>query len=81
MPWLTLHWDEELRAPWPEVKGYAQGEEYRAGLNQVIALCRSKCPRRYLGDARYLGPVAQADQRWPKGQKPPLAIPVEFTIN
>jgi hypothetical protein len=29
--WLTIRWDDSVKAVWTEYKGYAEGEEYRAG--------------------------------------------------
>lgn len=72
--WLTVHWDEVLKATHFEVKGYAEGEEFRTGMGQVLALCQRKRPSRYLGDIRNMAPVTQADQRWVNEQYVPAMI-------
>lgn len=62
--WLTLRWDEPIQAAWAQGSAYAEGAELRAGYEAILALCRSKRNRRYIGDARDLAPISQADQRW-----------------
>ena len=62
--WLTLRWDEPIQAAWAQGSAYAEGAELRAGYDAILALCRSKRNRRYIGDARDLAPISQADQRW-----------------
>jgi hypothetical protein len=62
--WITIRWDESLKASWAEAKAYAEGEELRAGYNAMLELCRQKRNSRYLADARNLAPVSQTDQRW-----------------
>lgn len=62
--WITIRWDEALKASWAEAKAYAEGEELRAGYNAMLELCRQKRNSRYLADARNLAPISQADQRW-----------------
>ncbi len=62
--WITIRWDESLKASWAEAKAYAEGEELRAGYNAMLELCRRKRNSRYLADARNLAPISQADQRW-----------------
>lgn len=62
--WITVRWDESLKASWAEAKAYAEGEEFRAGYNAILELCRQKRNNRYLADARNLAPISQADQRW-----------------
>ncbi len=60
--WLTIHWDEALQAVWMEWKAYAEGEEFRSGLDAGIALLRQQRASRWLADLRLLGPVRQVDQ-------------------
>lgn len=62
--WLTLRWDETIQAVWAEYKGYAEGEEYRAGYEAGLSLLRQKRACRWLSDARLMAPISQADQRW-----------------
>jgi SpoIIAA-like len=62
--WLTIHWDEARQAVWMEWRAYAEGQEYRAGLDAGLSLIRLKRASRWLADLRHLGPVAQPDQAW-----------------
>ncbi|MFO0575818.1 MAG: hypothetical protein U1A78_17615 [Polyangia bacterium] len=62
--WLTLRWDESLQAAWAQGSAYAEGAELRPGYDAILALCRSKQNRRYIGDARDLAPISPSDQRW-----------------
>lgn len=62
--WITVRWDEALKATHFEVKGYAEGEEFRSAMGHVLALCQRKRNSRYLADCRHMAPVTQADQRW-----------------
>ncbi|MFO0578174.1 MAG: STAS/SEC14 domain-containing protein [Polyangia bacterium] len=62
--WLTIRWDESLKATHFEVKGYAESEEFRAGMGQLLALCQRKRNSRYLADTRLMAAVTQSDQRW-----------------
>jgi hypothetical protein len=62
--WLTIRWDDSVHAVWAEYKGYAEGEEFRAGHEVGLNLLRQKRASRWVSDARQLAPVRQVDQEW-----------------
>lgn len=62
--WLTIRWDDSVRAVWTEYKGYAEGEEFRAGHEAGLSLLRQKRTSRWISDARLLAPIRQVDQHW-----------------
>ena len=71
---MIVRWDESLRSTWLEVKTYSEGEEYRAGLRALLAFAQNKHNTRHLGDARNMGPITQADQRWTHEEFSPALI-------
>jgi hypothetical protein len=72
--WLTVRWDEFAQAVWMEWKSYAEGNDFRSGLNAGLALLEKKRASRWLADLRLLGPVAQDDQRWTNNEWFPRAV-------
>ena len=62
--WIRVCWDDSIRAIFVEWKAYADGDEYRAGLDALYNLLCQKRADRYLVDCRRLGPISQDDQRW-----------------
>lgn len=62
--WVTIRWDDALKAICAEWKAYAEGDDFRSPLTHALGLCQRRRASRYLADCRYLGPVTQADQRW-----------------
>ena len=63
-PYLTVRWDEDANAVWAEWKDSAQGELLRRGLEAGLELILLKKSRRWLADARRLGPMGPADVKW-----------------
>lgn len=72
--WMTVRFDESAQAVLQEWKGYAEGEEYRSGLDVLIDLMRQKNSCRLLADCRQLGPIAQVDQHWTRQDWEPRAV-------
>ena len=62
--WITIRWDDSVKAVWTEYKGYAEGEEYREAHEVALRLLREKRTSRWLCDARHLAPIRQVDQQW-----------------
>lgn len=62
--WVTIRWDDSLKAVCAEWKAYAEGDDFRNPLNAALGLCQRRRPSRYLADCRSLGPISQSDQRW-----------------
>jgi hypothetical protein len=60
----TVDWDDYAQAVCVTWKQFAEGEEFRAVVNAGVELLLQKKARRWLGDLRNLGAVAQADQKW-----------------
>ncbi len=55
-------------------KRYAEGQDFRSGLDAGLALVRQKGTSRWLADLRQLGPVRQDDQQWANADWFPRAI-------
>lgn len=72
--WLTIRWDEWSQSVWMEWKAYAEGDEYRSGLDAGLSLLRQKRGSRWLADLRLLGPIRQEDQQWSNQDWFPRAI-------
>ena len=62
--WICVRWDDSIQAPFVEWKAYAEGEEYRTGVDALHGLSRKMRADRYLVDCRRMGPTTQDDQRW-----------------
>lgn len=63
-PFLTIHWDENIKAVRMEWKQFAEGRDFQLGLDEGLALASEKNAQRWLADLRNLGPVTLADQKW-----------------
>ena len=72
--YLTILWDLEIGAVRMEWKEFADGQQYRTGLDAGLALVIQKRASKWLADLRYLGPVTLEDQRWSNDDWFPRAI-------
>ncbi len=63
-PYLTIHWDENVKCPILEWKTFARSSEFRDALETGLKLVKEKRARRWLADMRNMGTVSVADQTW-----------------
>ena len=63
-PFITIHWDEDIRAVVMEWTKYAISVRFRRALNEGLDLLVEKGAHRWLADLRCLGPVGPKDQEW-----------------
>lgn len=74
---VRIGWDEDLRCVTMEWKGvYAEGEEYRRILTQVLDLILEKGATRLLADGRKMKVITTDDQVWLENTWMPRSIQV-----
>jgi hypothetical protein len=61
---LTIEWNESLGAVEMNWHDFAQGDDYREGLNSGLELVEEKRAANWLADLRDMGTVADDDQTW-----------------
>lgn len=61
---LTVKYDEDLDAVVMDWHGFAEGEEYREGLDSGLKLVKKQSAENWLADLREMGTVSQTDQEW-----------------
>lgn len=71
---MSVQWDEVERCVQLRWKGFAQGDEYRTGMNKVLELLTARKASRWLIDAREMSVVTQTDQGWMMRDWRPRAI-------
>lgn len=71
---LTVEWTESLDAVEMNWHDFAQGEEYREGLNEGLELVEEKRAQNWLADLRDMGTVADDDQTWTNEEWYPRAF-------
>ena len=62
--WMTVDFDASIQAVSLLWKGYAEGEDFRAGFDRGVELLKQKQASRWLADCRLQGPITLADQQW-----------------
>jgi hypothetical protein len=72
--YLTILWDAEIGAVRMEWKEFADGAQFRTGLDAGLALVTQKKTGKWLADLRRLGPVTLEDQKWSNEDWFPRAI-------
>lgn len=73
-PYLAIHWDNTFQIVVMQWKGFAQGADFREGLDAGLKILSENKGRRWLADLRQLGVVTQADQKWSNEDWFPRAI-------
>lgn len=63
-PQAPVSWNEVVKAVVIELKGFAQGEQYRTPLNKLLELAVQKQSYKVLYDARKLSAISPDDQNW-----------------
>jgi hypothetical protein len=63
-PFITVSWEPELQYVLVRWKKYAEGEDYRVGLNKVIELFQLRNSALLLSDSRQQGVISAEDQTW-----------------
>lgn len=72
---LKIEWDEDLRCVCTQYKdAYADGDEYRSALTEILDLITSKRASRLLGDGRLMRVVSSEDQAWVESSWLPRSI-------
>jgi hypothetical protein len=61
---LTVEYDESMDAVVMDWHDFAQGEDYRSGLDNGLELVKRKKARNWLADLREMGTVSEDDQEW-----------------
>ena len=72
--WIRIHWDDSITGVWAEWLNYAEGSEFRLGLNKGLELLEKQGSQWWLADTRNLGAVRQDDQQWSNEDWFPRAI-------
>lgn len=73
-PFLAIHWDNTIRTVIMEWKGFAQGADFREGLDTGLQTVIDHNGSRWLADLRQIGVVSQVDQKWSNEDWFPRAI-------
>jgi hypothetical protein len=75
-PYLTIHWDQDIRAVWMEWKSpaVATSEQFRRVQNAGIELLRQKGTHKWIADIRNLGPITPADAKFSSDDWFPRAL-------
>jgi len=71
---LTVRYHDEIDAVVMDWHGFAQGEQYREGLNAGLELVQQKKATNWLADLRDMGTVKDEDQNWSNTDWFPRAI-------
>jgi len=61
---LTIEWDESIEAVVMNWTDFAEGEDYREGLNEGLELVKRHDSENWLADLRDMKAVSQEDQEW-----------------
>ena len=71
---LTAQYNEELDAVVMNWDNFAQGEEFRDGLDAGLELIKKENAENWLADLREMGTVADDDQEWSNNNWFPRAM-------
>ena len=73
-PYLTVHWNEEIKCVWMEWKKFVKGAGFRNGLDKGLELIIAKESSKWLADLTRLKVVDMEDQEWSNNDWFPRAI-------
>ena len=73
---LNIQWDDSIKSVIMTWKKFAQGDDFRMGLNEGVNLVSQKGGSNWLADLRDLGAVTKEDQQWSNEDWYPRAIAV-----
>jgi len=71
---LTVRYNEDIDAVVMEWAAFAQGEQFRNGLDTGLELVEKKRAENWLADLREMGTVADDDQEWSNSNWFPRAL-------
>jgi len=71
---LNIQWDETTKSVVMTWKKFAQGDNFRNGLDEGVNLIQQKKASNWLADLRDLGTVTQDDQKWSNEDWYPRAL-------
>jgi hypothetical protein len=76
---LTIEWDESIEAVIMNWTDFAEGEDYREGLNEGLELVNRHNSENWLADLRDMKAVAEEDQEWTQEEWHPRAFESPLT--
>ncbi|WP_324760047.1 STAS/SEC14 domain-containing protein [Haloarcula sp. GH36] len=76
---LTIEWDGSIEAVIMNWTDFAEGEEYREGLNKGLEVIEQHGAENWLADLREMGAVSQEDQEWTRNEWHPRAFETSLT--
>jgi hypothetical protein len=77
--YLTARYDESLDAVLMEWHDFAEGEDFRDGLDAGLELVKSERAVNWLADLREMGTVTDADQEWSNNDWFPRALETDLS--
>lgn len=77
--YLTVRYDESLDAVVMEWHDFAQGADFRDGLNAGLELVEKKGATNWFADLREMGTVTDDDQEWSNNDWFPRALETTLT--
>ena len=72
--YLTAEYDSDVDAVVMKWHDFAQGEDFREGLNAGLELVQNKGATNWLADLREMGTVSDEDQEWSNNDWFPRAL-------
>ncbi|MFC7074871.1 STAS/SEC14 domain-containing protein [Haloarcula halophila] len=76
---LTIEWDGSIEAVIMNWTDFAEGEEYREGLDKGLEVIEQHGAENWLADLREMGAVSQEDQEWTRNEWHPRAFETSLT--
>jgi hypothetical protein len=76
---LIIEWDGSIEAVIMNWTDFAEGEEYREGLNKGLEVIEQHGAENWLADLREMGAVSQEDQEWTRNEWHPRAFETSLT--
>ncbi|WP_436936284.1 STAS/SEC14 domain-containing protein [Halovenus marina] len=76
---LKVRYEEDLDAVMMKWKSFAQGDEFRDGLDTGLELVQNKKAKNWLADLREMGTINEDDQEWSNTDWFPRALETSLT--
>ncbi|WP_246989350.1 STAS/SEC14 domain-containing protein [Halorientalis marina] len=71
---LTIEWDDSIEAVIMNWTAFAEGDDYREGLNEGLELIKQHNAENWLADLRDMETVTSEDQQWTQDEWHPRAF-------
>jgi hypothetical protein len=73
-PYLTIEYNAETKCLSQHWKGYAKSEQFRAGIEKSIEICKQRKPGKLISNTKELAVITSEDTQWAATYATPIMV-------